>query len=96
MKPLFLIRLNKEIETRRRIIVAVAAYAYEFENAPIMSDAEFDKLVKEIDTTIDTDRPDLDEWFRKNFETDTGMWIHKHPELDKIRGLYHEHYASQE
>jgi hypothetical protein len=74
-------------ETRRRIRLAVAAYAYEIMHCPVMSDSEFDELAKSIDLTVDTRRPDLDKWFRKNFDPFTGMWIHGHPERQRIEQL---------
>lgn len=77
-----------EVETHKRIKVALAAYAYEILNDSFMNDSEFDELAKSIDLNIATKRPDLDEWFKSNFQADTGMWIHNHPELDKIGKLY--------
>lgn len=78
-------------ETRNRIIISVAAYAYDFD-IPIMSDAEFDDLARSINLSSSTSRPDLDQWFRANFSTDTGMWIHKHPELASIESIYNTVY----
>jgi len=79
-------------ETRRRIRLSVFAYAYEYDSNPIVSDGEFDELCLQIDTTIDTRRPELDEYFRKEFDPSTGMWIRNHPELDKIRFIYERYY----
>lgn len=76
-----------EIETKRRIKVCIAAYAYEFLNESLISDAEFDSECKLIDLSIDTNSPDLDAWFRAEFHPDTGQWVHKHPELRKLRTL---------
>ena len=78
-------------QTRIRIQLSKAAYAYEFEDNPIMADAEFDKLAKEVDLSINTRRPDLDEFFRKEFSPSTGNWIHGHPDLDKIAWLVDRH-----
>lgn len=75
-----------EQERRRRIKLTVAAYAYEFENDSIITDEEFDRLSEQIDMTIETGR--LDAWWKDNFNPYTGMWIHRHPELDKARNLY--------
>jgi len=75
-------------ETRNRIKICVAAYAYEFLNDPIISDSDYDKLACSIDTTINTRRPDLDKWFRKEFGSYTGSWINTHPELHKIANIY--------
>lgn len=74
-------------ETRNRIKLCVAAYAYELLGHSIMDDAEFDSLAKQIDVTIDTRRPDMDIWFRQNFQSHTGMWIHNHPEKNRLRYL---------
>lgn len=79
-------------ETRNRIKLSVAAYAYEFKDNPIMSDADFDELASKIDTSVSTTNPRLDYFFAKNFQPDTGMWIHKHPELSKIDYLYERYY----
>ncbi len=89
---LFLIRLRKEVETKRRIYISICAYAYEILNNPIVSDADYDRIATEVDLSIDTSRPDLDDWFRKNYQPHTGMWIHNHPELDKLKRLYNDYY----
>jgi len=73
-----------DLETRKRIKISVAAYAYELLSTPIMSDEEFDALAYSIDLKINTRRPDLDAWFRRNFEPHTGMWIYGHPEKSKL------------
>ena len=82
--------INQEI--RNRILVSVAAYAYEYLNAPIMSDADFDALAQQIDVTQDTGNKTLDTFFEKYFTPDSGMWIHKHPEKTKLEYLYKEYY----
>ena len=82
--------INQEI--RNRILVSVAAYAYEYLNAPIMSDSEFDALAQQIDLTQDTGNKKLDDFFKNNFTADSGMWIHKHPEKTKLEYLYKEYY----
>lgn len=71
-------------ETRKRIRVAVAAWAYEVLEQTIMSDSEFDELAKSIDLSIDTRRPDLDKWFRKNFQPYTGSWVYGHPDRQRL------------
>lgn len=77
--------INRQIWVRIRL--AVAAYAYEVENNPIISDSEFDDLAKEVDLSIDTRRVDMDEWFRENFLPHTGQWVWKHPEQGKLAYL---------
>jgi len=84
---------NQEI--RNRILVSVAAYAYEYLNSPIMSDSEFDALAQQIDVTQDTGNKNLDDFFKNNFNADTGLWIHKHPEKSKLKYLYEEYYQCQ-
>ena len=83
---------SKEIETRRRIRLTLWAVAYEFKSHSIVSDAVYDFESYNIDVNINTNRPDLDEWFRGFFEPCTGIWIHKHPELDKVKQLYERLY----
>lgn len=82
----------KEIETRRRIKLSVWAYAYEFESHSIVPDATFDMESYCVDLSIETDRLDLDYWFMGKFKPCTGMWIHQHPELDKIKIKYERYY----
>ena len=79
-------------ETRNRIKLSVAAYAYEFKNNPIMSDAEFDELALKIDKSASTTNPQMDEFFATHFQPDTGMWIHQHPELARLDNLYERYY----
>ena len=85
----------KEVETRRRIIVSVWAYAYEFCANSIVPDHIFDAecYLLAAGLHIDTDRMDLDYWFRGMFDPSTGLWIHKHPELDKISKLYERQFT---
>ena len=85
--------INQEI--RNRILVSVAAYAYEYLNAPIMSDSKFDALAQQIDVTQDTGNTKLDTFFKNNFNADTGLWIHKHPEKTKLKYLYDNYYKPQ-
>lgn len=80
-------------ETRRRIKLSIWAYAYEFRAHSIVPDAQFDVESYCVDLRVDTRRPDLDFWFRAEFEPATGMWIRKHPELHRIAELYERYYA---
>ena len=79
---------KSEYQTCIRIRLSIAAFAYEFDNVSIISDAEFDRLCLDVDVSIKTSRPDLDEWFSKSFVRSTGMWIGMHPEIEKIKSLY--------
>lgn len=79
-------------ETRNRIKLSVAAYAYEIKDNPIMSDFEFDELALKIDASFKTTNRKMNNFFKKHFQSDTGLWIHKHPELPKIEYLYERYY----
>lgn len=83
---------SHEVEKRRRIRLSLAAYAYEFHDDPIMSDAEFDELAKNIDIRVKTGDSALDkihdEFFREEYSPDTGQWIHKHPFPGRLEWLY--------
>lgn len=85
-------KIDISTEIRNRIRLSVAAYAYEFDNASIMTDAEFDKLSLEIDPSIETGNKLLDDFFKKHFDPSTGSWIWKHPERLKVKGLYDRYY----
>jgi hypothetical protein len=80
--------LPVEIERRNRILLSLYAYSYEYQNDSLVSDGEFDALCGKIDTSIDTGNELLDTFFRAEFSPDTGMWIHKHPERDKLENMY--------
>ena len=79
-------------ETRNRIRLSVFAYAYEFEDNPLVDDGAFDELCGQINLDMSTRRPDLDDYFRREFNPSTGMWIRVHPELDKIKHIYERYY----
>lgn len=85
--------INQEI--RNRIRLSVAAWAYEFKDDPIMSDNEFDSLAKNINPNEKTGNRKLDNFFKKHFMPDTGMWIHKHPERKKLRYIYETYYRGE-
>lgn len=61
-----------------------------------MSDAEFDRLSLEIDLSKTTSNQKMDSFFKKHFNPSTGVWIRKHPELDKLRYLYYVLYKKEE
>lgn len=81
-----------EIEKRRRILLSLWAYSYEFKNFSIVSDAEFDKESSLVDLNINTGNEEMDSWFSANFSPFTGMWIRNHPKLDRLEVLYKKHY----
>ena len=76
------------LETQRRIRVAVAAWAYEVHNDPIMSDAEFDALALSIDVDRSTLNGEMDDWFQAEFNADTGQWVHRHPDKARLERIY--------
>lgn len=77
-----------ERETRRRIELTMFAFAYELDATSLVDDAVFDRLAIEVDLSINTTRPDLDAWWRANFQPYTGSWIYRHPELERVRRVY--------
>ena len=82
--------INQEI--RNRIKLSVAAYAYEFLNDSIMSDHDFDQLSLQINPQQETGNKKMDDFFKKHFKPDTGMWIRVHPEIKKLEYLYEKYY----
>jgi len=74
-------------EIRNRIRICVAAYAYEIDSDPILSDAEFDSLCLKINPDLPTGDKVLDKFFKEEFDPNTGSWIHKHPNLDGIKRI---------
>jgi hypothetical protein len=73
-----------EQERRRRIQVAIWAWAYEVHDVSLVSDHVFDMTCRLIDPTISTKNRKLDNFFKKHFGPDTGQWVHKHPERQKL------------
>lgn len=84
-----------EQERRNRIRLSIFAYAYEFHDHSIISDAEYDVLSRKINKSVLTGHKNLDMFFKKQFEPDTGMWIHKHPDLHGIRLLYERYFQHE-
>ena len=82
--------INQEI--RNRIKISIAAYAYEYLDVPIMCDSDFDALSQQINTKKKTGNKTLDNFFEKHFVADSGMWIHKHPEKEKLKYIYERFY----
>ena len=60
-----------------------------------MSDDEFDSLAKSINPNEKTGNRKLDNFFKNQFATDTGMWIHKHPERNKLEHIYKTYYRGE-
>ena len=79
---------NVERQRRIRILLSLYAYAYEFKARSIVSDADYDHLALQVDTSIDTENETLDNFFKKEYSAYTGQWIHEHPEKDKLEAIY--------
>lgn len=78
-----------ECEVRRRIQVALWAYAYEVHDESLVPDAVYDRVSREVDVTVTTGRADLDAFFRESFDPSTGSWVHGHPDKDgTLAALY--------
>lgn len=82
----FEVQFNEE--KRRRICVSVWAWAYEKHSDSIVSDAKFDEVCKQIDVSVSTGNDIMDIFFKNEFSSHTGQWVHKHPEKDKLEALY--------
>lgn len=80
------------IEKRNRMRLALAAYAYEFEDDSIMSDQEFDALAKAIRPDVRTGNAEMDNFFATEFNPCTGQWVHVHLGLKRLRELYNTIY----
>jgi len=83
-----------ERERRNRILVSVAAYAYEIKNTSIMSDGDYDALCLEVSPMRTTGHATLDAFFRKHFDPSTGMWVHQHPEIPGLARIYDKHWRT--
>jgi len=81
---------NKSVEEekRNRIRAALFAYAYEFMNVALIPDSEYDELCMSINPQVSTGNEVMDNFFREQFDTSTGMWIHHHPDLNGIKRIY--------
>jgi len=85
--------LRISTERRNRIRLSVAAYAYEIASLPTMTDEKFDNLARKIQPSIRTGFELLDDFFAREFTAHSGMWIHKHPELQKIASIYKRYHT---
>lgn len=77
----------EEVERRRRIRVAVWAYAYEKLDYSLVSDEQFDRECKLVDLTKSTGNAKMDKWFKANFADYTGQWVHKHPNPRRLEQI---------
>ena len=82
------VELDKMMDQKKlRMRVSILAYAYEELSTSLVSDSEYDLLASQVDTNVPTDRPDLDEWFKDNYDEFTGAWVHNHPEVERIAAI---------
>jgi hypothetical protein len=86
-------RSEVEIDRKRRMDVALWAYAYEYENVSLVTDFEYDREAALIRPEMDTGHAVLDEFFRTEFAPHTGMWVRSHPERHKLAALYRRRTA---
>jgi len=81
-----------EVEIRNRIRLSLAAYEYEL--GPFkchgleMTDGAWDRLALSIRPDMTTGHEVIDKFFKEVFGPDTGCWVRRHPELDKLINLY--------
>jgi hypothetical protein len=75
-------------EIKLRIDVAVAAYAYEFENVSLVDDAKFDAMCRAVRPGLSTGNERLDTFFREKFQPHTGQWVHDHPDIPGLRRIF--------
>lgn len=85
---------DPEHQTRRRILISMAAYAYEILDEPYLSDHMYDDWAERIHPEIGTGNMELDIFFYDHYSPMTGMWIHKHPDLEGIKRLYDRYYST--
>ena len=78
----------EEIERKRRINVAVWAYAYEFMDDQLVGDDIWEAECLAINLEQETGDDALDFWFSENFDPSTGQWVHNHPNLDGLHRRY--------
>ena len=79
---------------RDRIRIAVAAWAYENKHRETMTDAEYDAMSERVHSqrNVATGNHRLDRFFQREFDPDTGLWVHRHPDqagLENIYARYH-------
>lgn len=86
-----------ELVRRDRIKIAVAAWAYEHNRPPTMSDKEYDSLAALVQAEINIATGDhrMDRWFQRNFQADTGLWIHTHPNQRALENIYALYYQKR-
>lgn len=75
---------------RDRIRIAVAAWAYEHNHKPSMSDGDYDALSERVHShrNVSTGNHRLDRFFQRSFDPDTGLWVHRHPNIAGLENIY--------
>ena len=88
-----------EVERRRRILLALWAYAYE-RGDQLVEDHVYDREAYLVDLTVETASDQvkgspqrrrfmkLDRWYRENYVPYSGQWVAGHPERDKLERLH--------
>lgn len=77
----------EEIERRRRIRLAVWAYAYEYLSVSLVDDATFDREAYLVNPKMNTGNARLDRFFRTRFAPFTGQWVHSHPDKHRLAAI---------
>lgn len=70
-----------------RIKVALAAYAYEILNTSVISDSQYDHYSSLINIAQSTDNKELDLWFKNNYTKESGMWIHRYLNKERLHNM---------
>lgn len=78
-------------EINNRWQVSFAAYCYEVEANPIMTDAGYDKLALSVRPDFVTGQKKVDKFFKSSFDPYTSMWIYDHPDLVSFGLSYMDH-----
>ncbi len=86
----------KEIEKKKRINIALWAYAYEVRNSSIVNDFVFDEAAYKIDLKQSTGNKNLDNWFKKNFDPCTGSWVWNHPGINQLEWIFNKYFIHLE
>lgn len=87
-----------ELVRHDRIKVAVAAWAYENNYKPIMTDRQYDQLSERVylERNIATGNYRLDRFFQKNFDPNTGLWVRKHPDIAGLENIYARYFQPKQ
>lgn len=75
---------------RDRIRIAVAAWAYEKDLRPTMTDGDYDAMSERVHSqrNVATGNHRLDRFFQREFNPDTGLWVHRHPDQKNLERIY--------